>query len=87
MDYGVLYIIGKLLKCRCLKWITLLIWTFETQVMAKRRAKSQIASLTFDQKKSGIDPIYLAAEGVQHTIEKLSTRATTLLQTTSRFEV
>jgi hypothetical protein len=38
-------------------------------------------------KKSGIDPIYLAAGGVLHTVGKLSTRATTLLQTTSRSEV
>jgi len=65
----------------------LLIWTFETQVMAKRRAGSQVANLTPDQKKSGIDPIYLSADGVQHIIEKLLTRATTLLQTTSRSEV
>jgi hypothetical protein len=34
--------------------------------MAKRRAKSQIANLTLDQKKSGIDPIYLAADNVSH---------------------
>jgi hypothetical protein len=65
----------------------LLIWTSETQVMAKRRVGSQTASLTFDQKKSGIDPIYLAAEGVQYTNGKLSMRATTLLQTTFRSEV
>jgi len=31
--------------------------------MAKRRARSQIVSLTPDQKKSGIDPIYLTARG------------------------
>jgi hypothetical protein len=47
--------------------------------MAKRRAKNQIASLTPDQKKSGINPIYLGADDLQHTIGKLSTRATTLL--------
>ncbi len=49
--------------------------------MAKRRAGSQIASLTLDQKKSGIYPIYLAADNVPHTVRKLSTGATTLLQT------
>jgi hypothetical protein len=48
---------------------------------------SQIANLTPDQKKSGIDPIYLAAGDVPHIVGKLSTRATTLLQTTSRSEV
>jgi hypothetical protein len=65
----------------------LLIWTSETQVMAKRRAGSRITNLTPDQKKSGIDPIYLAADDVPHTVGKLSTRATTLLQTVLRFEV
>jgi hypothetical protein len=47
--------------------------------MAKRRAGSQIASLTPDQKKSGIDPIYLATDDVQHAVGKLLTRAITLL--------
>jgi len=55
--------------------------------MAKRRAGSQTTNLTFDQKKSGIDLIYLATEGVGHTFGKLSMRATTLLQTASRSEV
>ncbi|CAM6008978.1 unnamed protein product [Sphagnum balticum] len=55
--------------------------------MAKRRAGSQIASLTPDQKKSGIDPIYLASDNVPYTVEKLLTRATTLLQTALRSEV
>jgi hypothetical protein len=55
--------------------------------MAKRKAGSQIANLTFDHKKSGIDPIYLAAGGVPHTVQKLSTRATTFLQIASRSEV
>jgi hypothetical protein len=47
--------------------------------MVKRRAGSQTASLTLDQKKSRIDPIYLAADDVPHTVGKLLTRATTLL--------
>jgi hypothetical protein len=47
--------------------------------MAKRRAGSQTTILTPDQKKSGINPIYLVSEGVRHTIGKLLTRATTLL--------
>jgi len=47
--------------------------------MAKRKVKSQTSSLTLDEKKSRIDPIYLAAGGMQHTIEKLLMRATTLL--------
>jgi len=55
--------------------------------MAKRRAGSQIASLTPDQKKLGIDPIYLSADDMQHTVGKILTRATTLLQTASQSEV
>jgi hypothetical protein len=47
--------------------------------MAKRGVGSQIANLTPYQKKSGIDPIYLAAEDVPHTVGKLLTKATTLL--------
>jgi len=55
--------------------------------MAKRRAGSQIANLTPDQKKSGIDLVYLALDNVKHNVGKLSTRATTLLETAPRFEV
>jgi len=41
MARRVLYTIGKLLKPRCLKWVRTTHLTFETQVMAKRRAGSQ----------------------------------------------
>jgi hypothetical protein len=47
--------------------------------MAKRRAGSQTGNLTPDQKKSGIDPIYLAADNMPHTVGKLSTKDTTFL--------
>jgi hypothetical protein len=53
----------------------------------KRKVGSQIANLTLDQKKSGINPIYLAIGGVQHTVEKLLMRATTLLYIAFRSEV
>jgi len=46
--WGVFYIIEKISKCRCLKWLTWVIWTSITQVMAKRRARSQIGNLTPD---------------------------------------
>jgi hypothetical protein len=55
--------------------------------MAKRKAGSQIGILTPDQKKWGIDPIYLAADNVSHTVEKLLTRAVTLPQITPQSEV
>jgi hypothetical protein len=53
----------------------------------KEGAGSWIVNLTLDQKKSRINPIYLAADDVPHTVGKLSTRATTLLQITLRSEV
>jgi hypothetical protein len=55
--------------------------------MAKRRAGSRIASLTPNQKKSGIDPIYFDLDDVPHTIGKISTKATTLLQAAFQSEV
>jgi len=51
--------------------------------MSKRKVGNQITNLTPNQKKSGIDPIYLAAEGVQHIVENLSMKVITLLKTTS----
>jgi hypothetical protein len=55
--------------------------------MVKRRAESQIVSLIPNQKKLGIDPIYLSKDGVRHIVGKLLTRATTLLYTAFRYEV
>jgi hypothetical protein len=55
--------------------------------MAKRKVKSQIGNLTPDHKTSEIDPISLRSGGVQYAIENISTRATTLLQTSSRSKV
>ncbi len=42
------YIIGNLLKHRCLKWLAWPILVLITQVMAKRKARSQIANLILD---------------------------------------
>jgi len=47
--------------------------------MAKRRVGGQTASLTPDQKKSRIDPIYLATDDVRHIVGKILIRETTLL--------
>jgi hypothetical protein len=63
-----------------LAWV---IWTSEAQVMGKRRAGSQTSSSTPDHKKSEIDPILTCDGGMQHGVEKLSTRATRLVQTLS----
>jgi len=50
MDWKVFYIIENLLKRRCLKWVAWPIWTFKTQVMAKRKVMSQIGNLTMTTK-------------------------------------
>jgi hypothetical protein len=42
------YIIGNLLKLKCLKWVRIAHLNTITQVMAKRKAGSQIGSLTPD---------------------------------------
>ncbi len=52
------------------------IWTFSTQVMAKRKVGSQIGNLTPDHKKLEIDPTPMCARGVRHIIGKLSRKAT-----------
>jgi len=63
------------------------IWTSATQVIVERRAGSQTGSLTPDHKKSGIDPILVCADGVQHTVGNILRKATSLLQTSSQSEV
>ncbi len=63
------------------------IWTFAAQVMGKRRAGSQTGSLTPNHFKSGIDPLPMPDSGVRYAVEKISTRATTSVQTSSRSEV
>ncbi len=55
--------------------------------MAKRKVESQIVNLTPDHYKSRIAPISFHAGGMSHTVEKLSTKATPFLQTSSQSEV
>jgi hypothetical protein len=78
--WGVLYIDGKVSKCKCWKWPCMSHQTSTTQVMVKRRARSQTGSLIPNHKKSRIDPTPGRAEGVWHNIGKLLRRATSLLQ-------
>ncbi len=56
----------------------------QPKLWAKRRAGSQTGSLTPDHKKSGIDLFPMLPQGVRHGVGKLSTRATTLVQSSSR---
>jgi hypothetical protein len=87
MACGILYIIGKLLECRCLKWARIAHLDIWNTSYGPQKGRESNCQLTPDQTKSRIDSIYLAVEGVQHTIGKLSTRATTLLQTAFQSEV
>jgi hypothetical protein len=67
--------------------LALVIWTSAAQVMGKRRAGSQTGNLTPDHWKSGIDPLTTCVGGVQHVVGKILTRATILVQTSSRSEI
>jgi hypothetical protein len=67
--------------------LTWAIWTSAAQVMTERKVGSQIGNLTSDHKKLGIDPTLVFTGGVWHIVEKLLTRATTLLQTSLQSEV
>jgi hypothetical protein len=49
----------------------------------KKKGQESKWQLTSDHQKSGIDLTLRCAGGVQHAIEKLLTRATSLLQTSS----
>ncbi len=71
------YIIGNLLERRCLKWVCMThldIWN--TSYSQKKGWEAD--NLIPDHKKLGIVQISLHVGGMQHTIEKLLTRTTTL---------
>jgi hypothetical protein len=79
MAYEVLYIIEKLLERRCLKWarITHLdIWN-----TSYGQKKGWESNWQFDSRPQKVKnrPDLLSYRGMQHTIGKLLTRATTLL--------
>jgi hypothetical protein len=65
----------------------LAIWTSVAQVMGKRRAGSQTGSLTPDHKKSGIDLFPTSELRVRYVVGKISTRATSLVQTLLRSDL
>jgi hypothetical protein len=55
--------------------------------MGKRRAGSQTGSLTPDHKKSGIDLFPTCELRVRYVVGKILTRATSLVQTSSRSDL
>jgi hypothetical protein len=84
---GMRHTIRKLLKFRCLKWACMTHLDIYNTSYGKKKAKSQIGSLTPDHKTLGIDSTPVHASAVQYTIGKFLMRATTLLQTSSRSKV
>jgi hypothetical protein len=85
--WKILYIIWKLLKCRCPKWARITHLDICNTSYGQKKGRESSDSLTPDHGKSRIDPIPLRSGGVRHVVGKLSTRATTLVQTSSRLEV
>jgi hypothetical protein len=67
--------------------LALIIWTYLAQVMGKRRAGSQIDNLTPDHKKSGIDLFPTFELRARYVVGKISTRATSLVQTSSQSDL
>jgi hypothetical protein len=78
--WGLLGVIGKVLKRRYRKCPRIGNSNIVAQVMGKRRAGSQ----TVDHEKSGIDLFPRSDLSVRHGVAKISTRATTLVQTLLR---
>jgi hypothetical protein len=83
LHWSIIYIIGKLSKRRCRKWARMNHLDIWNTSYGKKKAGSQIVNLIPDHQKSGIDPTSRRAGGVRHAIGKLSTRATSLFQTSS----
>ncbi len=77
--WGVLYIIGKLSKCRCRKWAHMS--HLDICSISYGKKKGRESNWQFDSRplKVGNRPDPDAWRGVQHAIGKLSTTATTLL--------
>jgi hypothetical protein len=82
--WSVLYTVGKVLKRRCWKWPCMSHSDICSTSYVRKKGQSQIDNLIPDHEKSGIDPTLVCAGGVQHTVGKLSRRATSFLETSSQ---
>jgi hypothetical protein len=85
--WDVLGVIGKVLKCRCLNWPR--IGHLDICSPSYGQKKGRESNWQFDSRplKVGIDLFPTSAAEVRHGVGKLSTRATTLIQTSSRSEL
>ncbi len=88
MDWGVPYIIGNFLECKCLKWARMIhldIWN--TSYGQKKGMESNCQIWLLTTKSREIVQISLPASGMWHIIRKISMSVTTFFQTSYRSEV
>jgi hypothetical protein len=85
--WGVLYTIGKVLKCRCQKCPRMSHLNIFSPSYGQKKGRE--SNWQFDSRplKSRIDLFLTSAARVRHGVGKLSTRAITLVQTSSRSEL
>ncbi len=85
--WNVLGVTGKVLKCRCLNWPR--IGHLDICSPSYGQKKGRESNWQFDSRplKSGINLFLTFAAEVRHGVGKLSRRATTLVQTSSRSEL
>jgi hypothetical protein len=85
--WSVPYIIGKLSMCRCQKWARMSHLDIYNTSYGKK--KGQESNWQFDSQPLKVRnrPDPMRAGGMWHTVGKLLTRATNLLQTSSQLEV
>jgi len=74
-----LYIIGKLLNCRCLKWARMIRLDIYNTSYGKKKGRESNLQFDSQPQKIGNWPTFVCADGVRHIVRKLLTRATTLL--------
>jgi hypothetical protein len=87
--WSVLYIVGKVLKCRCRKWPCMSHSNICSTSYGWKKGRKSNWQFNSRPLKVGNwpDPTPVCAGGVQHTIKKLLRRATSLLETSSRSRV
>ncbi len=80
LDWKIIYTIGSLLRCRCLKWsCRIYLSTYKTQVMVKKKrweSKCQFGSQPLKVNNCLKLHVY---RGMSHIFGKILTRGTTLL--------
>jgi hypothetical protein len=81
LHWKVFYIIGKLLKCRCLKWVCMTHLDICNTSYGKK--KGQESNWQFDSQPQNVGNWldFCVCSGMRYIVGKLLTKATTLFQT------